>query len=69
MKMNPPTLPANYVPHVTYDELVRALELIRHAVAPTHNDGAYHENAYDLADGVLRKIAAQQAYEGMVAPE
>ena len=39
MMMNPPTLPLDYVDKVHADELVRTLELIRHATAPTPNDG------------------------------
>lgn len=63
MRMNPPTLPLNYVNAPRYDELVTALELIRHATAPTHEDGAYHENAHDLACGILKRIEARRAYE------
>lgn len=31
-----------------------ALQLIEHATAPTHDDGAYHENAYELARSALK---------------
>lgn len=42
----------------TYDELVTTLRLIEHATAPTHDDGAYHEAAHDLATGVLQRLPA-----------
>jgi hypothetical protein len=51
MKMNTPS----------YDDLVKTLKLIRHATALTQEDGAYHENAYDLADAALRKVEADSA--------
>lgn len=63
MRMNPPTLPLNYVNAPSYDDLVRFLELIRHATAPTPSDGGYHEAAYDLADEVLQKVEARRRYE------
>lgn len=63
MMMNPPTLPANYAPTVHADELVHALELIRHATAPTPDDGGHHEAAHDIADAVLRKVEARRKYE------
>lgn len=59
----PFTVPANFVNHVPYDELVNALRLVQHATAPTHDDGAYHENAHDIASGVLSRIDARAAYE------
>lgn len=62
MLMNPPTLPVNYVPAVHLDELVRALELIRHATAPTPDDGGHHEAAHDLADAALKRVEARRAY-------
>lgn len=62
MLMNPPTLPANYVPAVHSDELVQTLELIRHATAPTHDDGGHHEAAHDLADDMLKRVEARRAY-------
>lgn len=34
MLMKPPTVPANHANAPSYDELVNALELIRHATAP-----------------------------------
>lgn len=42
----------------TYDELVTALRLIEHATAPTHDDGAYHEAAHDLASQMLARLPA-----------
>lgn len=42
----------------TYEELVTTLRLIEHATAPTHDDGAYHEAAHDLATGVLARLPA-----------
>ena len=66
--MKPPTLPANYAPLVNKDELVRALELIRHATAPTHNDGAHHEAAHALADNILCKVEARRKYEDTHQP-
>lgn len=63
MLMNPPTVPLNYVNAPSYQELVTALELVRHATAPSHDDGAYHENAHDLADGILKRVEARHAYE------
>ena len=56
MMMNSPTVPANYVPAVHADDLVRVLELIRHATAPTPDDGGFHEAAYGLADAALRRV-------------
>lgn len=63
MLMKPPTMPLNYANAVPYDELVAALKLIHHAVAPTHDDGGYHEAAYDLADPIVKRIEAREAYE------
>jgi hypothetical protein len=63
MRMTAPTLPANYVPAVHNDELVQALELIRHATAPTPDDGGHHEAAHDIADGVLKRVEARKQYE------
>lgn len=40
------------------DYLRTQLELIAHATAPTHDDGAYHEAAHDLATRALSGIAA-----------
>jgi hypothetical protein len=42
----------------TYDELVTALRLIEHATAPTHDDGAHHEAAHDLATQMLKRLPA-----------
>lgn len=63
MLMNPPTLPEDYVPTVPTEELVRALELIQHATAPTHEDGAHHEAAHDLASDVLKRLEARRQWE------
>jgi hypothetical protein len=62
MMMTPPTLPLEYVGEVHADERVRTLEMIRHATAPTPDDGGHHEAAHDLADSVLRKVAARRKY-------
>jgi hypothetical protein len=62
MLMKPPTLPLNYVPAVHIDELVHALESIRHATAPTPDDGGHHEAAHDLADAVLKRLEARRAF-------
>lgn len=37
------------------DGLLEAMAMIMHATAPTHNDGAYHENAYSLAEAAIAK--------------
>lgn len=58
MLMNPPTVPAAYVKAPSYNELVNALELIRHATAPSPDDGGHHEAAHDLADSLLKRIDA-----------
>lgn len=50
------TAPAVQAGAPTYDELVTALRLIEHATAPTHDDGAYHEAAHDLASQVLVRL-------------
>lgn len=63
MRMNPPTLPLNYVPAVTIDDLAHTLELIRHATAPTPDDGGHHEAAHDLAMAALERIEARRRYE------
>lgn len=68
MLMNPPTLPLDYVDKVHADELVRALELIRHATAPEPNDGGHHEAAYEIADAVLRKVEARRKYDDIGSP-
>jgi hypothetical protein len=63
MMMNPPVLPLDYQKPVYLDELVTALELIRHATAPSHDDGAYHENAHEIADAILKRVALYRARE------
>lgn len=63
MQMKPPTLPLDYVPAVTNEELVNTLELIRHATAPEPDDGGHHENAHSLADDMLKRVAARKDYE------
>jgi hypothetical protein len=63
MMMNPPTLPADYVPEVHADELVQALQLILHATAPTpEGDGGHHEAAYELAMAALKRVEARREY-------
>lgn len=66
MQMKPPTLPLNYAPVVTADELVHVLELIEHATAPTPDDGGHHEAAHDLSSGILAKVRARRAYDATV---
>ena len=63
MIMNPPTVPRGYVNAPSYDELVQALELIRHATAPTPDDDGHHENAHELADAMLKRVEARKQYE------
>lgn len=63
MLMKPPTLPLHYAHSVPYDDLVTALKLIRHATAPTHEDGAYHEAAFGIADPIVKRIEAREAYD------
>jgi hypothetical protein len=63
------TVPLNFVNTVQADELIRTLELIHHATAPTHDDGAYHEAAHDLADEVLKKVNARRAYEASLGKQ
>jgi hypothetical protein len=62
MQMKPPVLPLNYVKPVDKAELVTALELIRHATAPSHDDGAHHENAHGIADAILKRVEAWERY-------
>lgn len=38
------------------ERLREALEMIRHATAPTPDDGGYHEAAYDLANSALEQL-------------
>lgn len=66
MLMKPPTLPDNYAHFVPYDELVRALRLIEHATAPTHEDGAYHECAHDLSTEILARVDARAKYDASI---
>lgn len=40
----------------SYGELETTIRLIHHATAPTHDDGAYHEAAYGLADKMITRI-------------
>ena len=68
MRMNPPTLPANYVDAPSHDDFVRTLEMIRHATAPTPDDGGHHEAAHDLADAMLRRVEARKTYERSMCP-
>ena len=67
MRMNPPTLPSNYVNMPSHDDLVRALRLIQHATAPTPDDGGHHEAAHDLASEVLGRVDAHNAYRAAAA--
>lgn len=67
MQMSPPTLPANYAPAVPSQDLVLALELIRHATAPMPDDGGQHEAAHDLADAALKRVEARRQYESSLA--
>ncbi len=66
MQSTAPTLPLNYVPPVYPDEMEQALRLIAHATAPSHDDGAFHETAYELASAILKRLDARRAYEGGV---
>jgi len=61
MQMNPPTVPKGYVPTPSYDDLVNQLQLIEHATSPTHDDGAYHENAHSLSVDMLDRVKAARA--------
>lgn len=64
MRMNPPTLPADYVPPVHADELVNTLRLIVHATAPRpEDDGGHHEAAYELAMSILKRWEARREYK------
>ena len=47
--------------HDLNQELLEALKLIEHATAPTHDDGAYHENAHELARAAITKATGEQA--------
>lgn len=41
---------------VQRDELLEAMKMIEHATEPSHDDGAYHENAYSLAVDAIAKV-------------
>jgi hypothetical protein len=58
-----PTLPSGYVSPVYESELIKALRLIQHATAPTHNDGAYHEAAYEIASDILKQVDKRLEFE------
>lgn len=68
MMMNPPAVPHGHVNAPSYADLVTTLQLIRHATAPAPDDGGHHEAAHDLADAMLRRIEARQAYEDRHPP-
>ena len=63
MLMKPPAVPANHANAPSYEDLVNTLEQIRHATAPTPDDGGHHEAAHDLADAMLKRVQARHAYE------
>lgn len=63
MLMKPPTVPANHANAPSYADLVNTLEQIRHATAPTPDDGGHHEAAHDLADAMLKRVEARRLYE------
>lgn len=64
MRMNPPVLPQGFVNAPSRDELITALRLIEHATAPTHDDGAHHEAAHEIASEILgRADAAEQCWK------
>lgn len=69
MRMNPPTLPADYVPAVHIDELAHTLRLIVHATAPSPDDGGHHEAAYELAMAALKRVEARSKYEAKQHPQ
>jgi len=52
-----PDTPANAP---SYEDLVNALVQVRHATAPTPDDGGHHEAAHDIADAVLKRVATVQ---------
>jgi hypothetical protein len=41
---------------VQRDELLAAMKMIEHATEPSHDDGAYHENAYSIAVDAIAKV-------------
>lgn len=63
MLMNPPTVPANFVNAVPYEDLVLALRLVHHATKPEPNDGGHHEAAFDLSDPIVKQLDARAEYE------
>lgn len=67
MMMHAPTVPHGYVNAPSYDELVTTLDLIRHATALSDNDDAYHENAHELAAGILTRVEARRRQDGLAA--
>lgn len=62
MLMKPPTVPADHANAPSYADLVNTLELIRHATAPTPDDGGHHEAAHDLADAMLKRVEARKRF-------
>ena len=40
--------------------LLEALRLIEHATAPTHDDGAYHEAAHDIACAAIESVEGEK---------
>lgn len=46
--------------HSQLDRLREALRNIEHATAPSHDDGAYHENAYSLAVEALAAAGVEK---------
>ena len=43
-----------------HDEAIRHLRMIEHATAPSHDDGAHHENAHELALAGLAALGETQ---------
>lgn len=60
MRMSPLTVPDGFVNNPSREELLTALRLIEHATAPTHDDGAHHEAAHDIASEILRRVDAAE---------
>jgi hypothetical protein len=56
-------------PAPSYDDLVRALAFIEHATAPTHEDGAHHEAAHEIASGILAQVRAANAQPALALPQ
>ena len=46
--------------HAQRDALLEALRLIEHATAPTHDDGAYHEAAHDIACAAIAAVEGEK---------